>query len=81
MTMSQVTHHLTELKKSVDLVRRIGRQIKSIRKSTGLSQAEFAKKLGVSQKCVSLWEAGTRTPKASTLSKLQRLCEQTSSVA
>ena len=38
------------------------KEIKKIRKSTGLSQKMFAKYMGVSDKTVEAWEAGTNTP-------------------
>lgn len=40
-------------------------QVKSIRKSTGLSQRLFASYLGVSVKTVEAWEAGTNHPSGS----------------
>ena len=36
--------------------------IKSIRAKSGLTQAEFAERLGVSKSTVSAWEVGTRRP-------------------
>ena len=40
------------------------------RKRVGLTQDELAKKLGVSQAAVSLWELGTSSPNSSLLLKL-----------
>ena len=40
----------------------IGDKIKIIRKQTGLNQAQFGSKIGVSQDTVSLWEKGKSTP-------------------
>lgn len=37
-------------------------EIKDIRKKTGLTQVLFAKYIGVSQKTVEAWEAGTNHP-------------------
>jgi len=37
-------------------------QIKSLRETMGWSQAELAKRLGVSQVSVSLWETGVNSP-------------------
>jgi DNA-binding transcriptional regulator YiaG len=38
--------------------------IRDLRNRLGLSQALFARLLGISQKLVEAWEAGTRTPSA-----------------
>ena len=43
----------------------------------GLSQAELAKKLGVSQAAVSLWELGSASPNSSLLLKLADALECT----
>lgn len=40
--------------------REIGKRIKSLRLKTGLSQADFAEKIKVSQPGLYRWEAGTR---------------------
>lgn len=40
----------------------IGQYIRAARKSTGLSQTEFAKRLGVTQTKVSRWERGDDYP-------------------
>lgn len=37
-------------------------RIRSLRRQLGLTQAEFAERLGVSMQAVSFWERGTRTP-------------------
>lgn len=39
-----------------------GRQVRGIRNTLGLSQALFAKLVGVSKKLVESWEGGTRVP-------------------
>ena len=38
--------------------KRIGAFIKDVRREKGLTQEQFAEKLGVSQKSVSRWETG-----------------------
>ena len=43
---------------------KIGNQIKEIRREHKLSQAEFGRKLSVSQDTVSLWETGKSVPTA-----------------
>ena len=45
----------------------IGQRIKQIREKLGLSQREFAEKIGKSRIGVAQWEAGKRTPDESTL--------------
>lgn len=40
----------------------IGDRIKSIRKQSGLNQAQFGCKIGISQDTVSLWEKGKSAP-------------------
>lgn len=52
------------------LVMMNGAQIKELRLSLGLTGAEFATKLGVSEDCVWKWEKGIRHP---TWKKMQRL--------
>lgn len=48
----------------------IGENIKSLRRAHGLSQIELGEILGVSDKAVSTWENGLKTPRISTLRKL-----------
>ena len=43
---------------------KIAERIKELRQVNGLSQAEFGKKIGVSQDTISLWEQGKSTPAA-----------------
>lgn len=43
----------------------IGANIKELRLERGLTQAELAKEIGVSQKAIDYWEHGTNEPKAS----------------
>lgn len=47
--------------------------IRAVRATLGLSQERFAAVLGVSQRAVSHWERGTRTPTIRALVKLSRL--------
>ena len=44
---------------------RIGEKIKELRVEHGLSQAQLAKTIGVSQKAVDYWERNINEPKAS----------------
>ena len=44
---------------------RIGEKIKELRIEKGLSQAQLAKSIGVSQKAVDYWERNVNEPKAS----------------
>jgi len=46
---------------------RIGEKIKELRLEHGLSQAQLAKAIGVSQKAVDYWERNVNEPKASYL--------------
>ena len=41
---------------------KIAERIKELRQVNGLSQAEFGKKIGVSQDTISLWEQGKSVP-------------------
>ena len=45
----------------------IGQRIKQLRKMLGLTQKEFAEKIGKSTISIAKWEAGDRTPDESTL--------------
>lgn len=51
----------------------IGKNIKALRESHGLTQAEFAKKIGVSDKAVSAWELEERTPR---LGPVEEICKE-----
>lgn len=42
-------------------------RLKQLRLESGVSQAEFAKRIGVSQAAVAQWEKGTTTPSSSQL--------------
>ena len=48
----------------------IGENIKRLRIENGLSQAEFGKIAGVSDKAVSTWEMGTKVPRMGAVEKL-----------
>ena len=43
----------------------IASRIKELRNESGLSQANLAKKIGVTQKAIDYWERGINEPKAS----------------
>ncbi len=45
-------------------------QIKEVRKQSGVSQIQMAKKLGISQGAVAMWETGKRIPKTTDLPKI-----------
>ena len=51
-----------------------GKKIKRMRKIAGLKQAEVAKKLGITQSSLSLYEANHRPIPAITLSKIVSIC-------
>lgn len=51
----------------------IGKNIKALRESHGLTQAEFAKKIGVSDKTVSAWELEERTPR---MGPVEKICKE-----
>lgn len=40
-----------------------GRNLRSIRQATGISQSELARRLGVTAATVSQWESGRRAPR------------------
>ena len=50
-----------------------GERIKQIRMALGLTQAEFAKKLGTKQRTVSNWERGRNEPSLHMLAKFSSL--------
>lgn len=53
----------------------IGTNIKSIRKSLGLTQTELAEKAGVSAQSIWLWETGQTSPKGKRLDRLAEALE------
>ena len=48
-------------------------RIKAVRKATGLTQTEFAEKLGVSKSAVTNWEYGQNEPSKAMLDKMQTI--------
>ena len=50
--------------------RSIGERIKQARKSRGMSQADLALRVGVSQPAIANWESGVHDPRRLTLAKL-----------
>ncbi len=53
-----------------EYARSIGERIRQARKARGLSQADLAKRLGVSQPSVANWESGVHDPRRLVLAKL-----------
>lgn len=51
--------------------------IRSLRHQLGLTQTEFAQRLGVSMQAVSFWERGTRTPTGLYAKAIQSLLHDT----
>ena len=47
--------------------------IRQARQKIGLSQTEFAEKLGVNQSAVSQWESGAKLPKLEHIMAIQKL--------
>lgn len=47
-----------------------GERLKAARETAGLSQAEVARKLGITRQAVGQWEAGVATPNPETLAML-----------
>lgn len=50
----------------------ISKRISELRKKHNLSQAELAKKLGLTRAAVNYWESGSRTP---TLDNIRAMCD------
>ena len=50
-----------------------GEQLASVRRSSGLTQEQFAEQLQVSRQAVSKWETGTADPSTSNLLALAKL--------
>ena len=55
----------------------LGKQIKEMRLEKGLSQAQLAKEIGVSQKAIDYWERNVNEPKASYIVALVKLFDIT----
>lgn len=51
----------------------IGKNIKALREAYGLTQSEFAQKIGVSDKTVSAWELEERTPR---IGAVEEICKE-----
>jgi len=51
----------------------IANKIRAIREARKLSQSDFAARLGVTQKAVSLWETGSACPRADKLAEIVRV--------
>ncbi len=45
-------------------------KLKALRKKAGLTQHEAAKKLGVSQSTIAMWEVGANAPRAGLFQKI-----------
>jgi putative transcriptional regulator len=53
-------------------------EIRALRERLGLSRADFAGRLGVTERAVHFWEAGRRTPGGATLILLANLAKASS---
>ena len=53
-----------------------GEEVAALRRALGLSQAEFARRLGVRQQTVSEWETGRYRPRGASLKMLGVLAEE-----
>ncbi|MBN3053786.1 helix-turn-helix domain-containing protein [Pectobacterium brasiliense] len=56
-----------------DFFMALGERITTLRKERGITQAELAEKLGVSQQTVQAWEAGRRRIKVSSLPSVAQI--------
>lgn len=56
----------------------IGERIKNLRESAGLSQAELARKLGISRSSINAWESGLSAPTAAYIIEMAKLFHSTS---
>ena len=54
---------------------KIGEEIRSLRKSKGISIVSLAKELNVSRQTIYLWENGTSTPTADKWEELKQILE------
>ena len=55
---------------------RTGAWVRRLRERSGLSQAAFARRLGVRQQTVSEWETGRYDPRGASLTVLQMVAEE-----
>lgn len=60
---------------AVPAARSIGDRIKQARKARGLSQADIARRVGVSQPAIANWESGVHDPRRLMLAKLAEVLE------
>lgn len=51
-----------------------GERIRRVRRSCGMTQKEFAEKIGVASSMIGQWENGNRNPRLCTLSKIASAC-------
>ena len=58
---------------AMDELLKIGNRIMALREADGLTQAQLAERVGVSQATVSQWESGTRTPSGEAVVALARV--------
>jgi len=63
------------LRKALGLNQWTKDEIKELRTALGLSQAKFAKKLGVSRRVVAYWETGKKIPNRISEAKLEKLSQ------
>lgn len=54
----------------------VGNEVRKLREKLRLTQAELAQRLGVTQTCVSYWEAGIRSPRGPAAILLETLAGQ-----
>ena len=55
----------------------MGTRIKELRKKSGMTQTDLAKKLGVTKGTISTWETGSRTPSFDALDQMSEMFEAT----
>lgn len=65
---------MTSLSQHHDLDSPFANQFVTLRTTLGLTQATLAQQLGVTERAIQRWEAGTRSPKADTLKSFLALC-------
>ena len=78
VVVAESVHCYNEITKSKeDFIMKLSDKIVRLRKSNGMSQEEFADKLGVSRQAISRWEMGTAMPDATNILQLSRLFQVT----
>lgn len=65
---------MTSLSHNRELDSPFGNQFVTLRTALGLTQAALAERLGVTERAIQRWEAGTRSPKADSLKSFLSLC-------